>query len=532
MPEKLKEILQKVIDWWNKFTSRQKTVIIGLTATVIFAFAIVIYVTQQPQYVDLITCENASRASEVQGLLDGASIKYKPSADGLKFSVESSQYPTAVWTLGSSGYGADEYTIQQALNGSISTTASDKEKLTQEAYSSKVSKLLTSYSNIKSASVVLNIPPQDGTLSSRKKEASAYITLELESDFPVSGAANIAKAVACWLGNETTANITILDTNSNMLFAGGDDYTTAGIANSMQELQNQGQSMVANEVKKAFYGTNQFDMVDVACSLDMDYATYEETVKKYSAQAGRDEGLIVHEELFESESQNSNNAYVPGTDSNDETTYPSPDSNDSSATQNEQLKDRLVDEAIQYKTTPAGAINYSNSSMSVALIRYHVYREEDVKRQGLLDGDITWEEFKANNAEDVKIEVDDDYYDMASKATRIPRENISIVAYESPQFEDEPGLSVDWTNVTSIVMLVVILALLGFVVLHSMSSKRKALAEEELSVENLLQSTPDAELEDIDVETKSETRKMIEKFVDENPEAAAALLRNWLGEDW
>ena len=39
-------------------------------------------------------------------------------------------------------------------------------------------------------------------------------------------------------------------------------------------------------------------------------------------------------------------------------------------------------------------------------------------------------------------------------------------------------------------------------------------------------------LEDIDLEAKSETRKMVEKFVDENPEAAASLLRNWLNEDW
>ena len=29
-----------------------------------------------------------------------------------------------------------------------------------------------------------------------------------------------------------------------------------------------------------------------------------------------------------------------------------------------------------------------------------------------------------------------------------------------------------------------------------------------------------------------ETRKLIEKFVDENPEAVANLLRNWLNEDW
>ena len=51
-------------------------------------------------------------------------------------------------------------------------------------------------------------------------------------------------------------------------------------------------------------------------------------------------------------------------------------------------------------------------------------------------------------------------------------------------------------------------------------------------MEQLLQSAPEPEIENIDVETKSETRKMIEKFVDENPELAAALLRNWLNEDW
>lgn len=39
-------------------------------------------------------------------------------------------------------------------------------------------------------------------------------------------------------------------------------------------------------------------------------------------------------------------------------------------------------------------------------------------------------------------------------------------------------------------------------------------------------------LEDIGYNEKTETRLLIEKFVDENPEAAAQLLRNWLNEDW
>ena len=65
-----------------------------------------------------------------------------------------------------------------------------------------------------------------------------------------------------------------------------------------------------------------------------------------------------------------------------------------------------------------------------------------------------------------------------------------------------------------------------------MRSAKAAEPEEELSVESLLQSTPAEVLEDIELEEKSETRKLIEKFVDENPEAVASLLRNWLTEDW
>ena len=37
---------------------------------------------------------------------------------------------------------------------------------------------------------------------------------------------------------------------------------------------------------------------------------------------------------------------------------------------------------------------------------------------------------------------------------------------------------------------------------------------------------------EIELEDKSDSRIMIEKFVDENPEAVALLLRNWINEDW
>ena len=170
--------------------------------------------------------------------------------------------------------------------------------------------------------------------------------------------------------------------------------------------------------------------------------------------------------------------------------------------------------------------------MSIAAITYKEIREEDVQAQGLLDG-TTWEEYKLANSADRKLEVDDDLYSVAANATGIPVSNITIVAYESPIFYDKESLQISWTTVLSAFLIILILGLLAFVILRSMGSKKEeAETAPELSVEDLLQSSPEPQLEDIDVENKSETRKMIEKFVDENPEAAAALLRNWLTDDW
>jgi len=150
---------------------------------------------------------------------------------------------------------------------------------------------------------------------------------------------------------------------------------------------------------------------------------------------------------------------------------------------------------------------------------------------GLLDG-ITWDEYKLANSADVKLEVDSDFYQMVSNATGVPIENITIVAYESPLFYDKESLNISWTTVLSAALFILILILLVVVVLRSMATKKEEEQEEEISVETMLQSTPEPEIEDIDVETKSETRKMVEKFVDENPEAAAILLRNWLTDEW
>ena len=37
---------------------------------------------------------------------------------------------------------------------------------------------------------------------------------------------------------------------------------------------------------------------------------------------------------------------------------------------------------------------------------------------------------------------------------------------------------------------------------------------------------------DISIEEQSELKKQIDRFVQQNPDAVAQLLRNWIAEDW
>ena len=91
------------------------------------------------------------------------------------------------------------------------------------------------------------------------------------------------------------------------------------------------------------------------------------------------------------------------------------------------------------------------------------------------------------------------------------------------------------SNIAQIILIVLILALLLIVVLTTFKKNKEeeTVEETELSVDDLLTTTQEHQsVEDIDLESKSEIRLMVEKFVDENPDASAQLLRNWLNEEW
>ena len=132
-----------------------------------------------------------------------------------------------------------------------------------------------------------------------------------------------------------------------------------------------------------------------------------------------------------------------------------------------------------------------------------------MKASGQLDD--RFDEFVAANSERKQVDGDDAVVTAVSNATGIPVANISIIAYQVPMFQYADS-GRDLTDYLQIIIALLVFALLGFVVFRTLRTEKEEEAEEEVTVEDLLEQAQEEELEDIGVSEKSETRMLIEKL--------------------
>lgn len=538
MPEQVQKILDRVVEWWKKFSTKQKTLVISLTAIVIVSLVILGVVVSRPTYTTLIDCENTKQASQVKELLDSnGTIDYKVK-NSTQFVVNTDDESAANMLLGSNdiatmGYDLTKADINSVVDGSFSTTEADKQKLYRNYLETKMAEDLASNELVESAKVSLDIPTDDGTLLSRTQESSASVSLELTGSMDSEQAYSIARFVATALGNNSTEKITILDQKtSKILFSGADQDSDSAILSSKLDTKQKMQSMMKNEVKDMLVDSGMYSDVQVVPNLDVDFSKKEETTHDYSHPEGQDRGEVLSDHEYASDAVGGQ-AAVPGTDSNDDTpTYMTEDGEISSSSITESDLKYAPNEKITKTEDSGGNINYDNSSIAVSATRWIVYSEDDLEKSGQLEG-TTFAEFKEAHSDPVQVQVSEDDLNLISQATGIDTANISFVCYERPQFVESSQKGIGVTDILQILLAVLIFALLGYVVFRSTRKQQEEEPEPELSVEALLEATAEADdLENIGYSEKSETRVMIEKFVDENPSAVALLLRNWLNEDW
>lgn len=272
MAERLKEILNKVLEWWNKFSTKQKTFIVSAGAGLILAFAILITILMKPQYVVLMNCENTKEAAKVTELLENEGLDYKVSDDAYQIKINQKQQSQASMLLAVNDVQAYTYTIDNVSEGGFSTTEADKERRYEFYMETRLANdLVGKFDFVESAHVELYIPENTGTLMKEREESSLTVVLTLKEEFDPDNAPGMAKALAVAVGNKTTENIMIMDSAGNTLFSGGEDSSIAGATTSQLGVKTQWEKKVKNDVRQVMLGTKLFDKVEVAVNLDVDF---------------------------------------------------------------------------------------------------------------------------------------------------------------------------------------------------------------------------------------------------------------------
>ena len=82
MQERLQGILNRIKEWWSKFTTKQKALLISIVTVVVMAIVVLAFIMTRPKMVTLINCESTKEAGTVKDLLEGESIAYEVSKDG------------------------------------------------------------------------------------------------------------------------------------------------------------------------------------------------------------------------------------------------------------------------------------------------------------------------------------------------------------------------------------------------------------------------------------------------------------------
>ena len=530
MTEKLKEISTNLLKQWNKYTSKQKTLIVSVLCVVVFALILLVVVLGRTEYEVLTVNEDTKQASEVVDLLESEGIEYKLDSDQVTVWVDLKRYSDAVLLLASNDMPTSGLTLDELLDNSLSTTNNDRKLKLNLYMQNQLRNYIITMEGVEDAHVYY-IPVEDSnSILIGSKDISAGVLLKVNKNFEISTAKTIAEVVASVIGNESSEKIKVADTNGNLLY-GGEQDLYSGTASSNEDFKERLKNTFINNLYMGFIKIG-FSDVEIMPNLKFNMDRVSELYTEYLPTEGEEQGVYGHYYSYSSENAGSTAGGIPGTSSNDETDYMFPDA--SSTTGNVEIEeiDYMPNERITNTEFEVGAVIPEESSISIVLREVVNITEEELEMRGELE-DISFDEYVYENGESQRLEVEPDIYTMVSLATGIAEEDIQIMAYSQPIFIPKVVEEKSLTNYLQIALAILIVVFIIFVVFKGVSPVEVTELEPELSVEELLTTTKEEKsIEDIELGETSEVRKMVDKFVDENPEEAAQLLRNWLNEDW
>lgn len=533
MQERLKQLPKRILELWNKYTTKQKTIIVSVFSCVVLALAILIVLLTRTKYVTLSTFESTTIAAGVVSLLEENQIENKLLEDQLTVEVDEKRQTDAVVLLAQSDLQDTGFGIDDLLNTSISTTSGERLLRNHLKLQSDLKKNIEAMVGVDRATI--NYVPQDSsaTILTSQKDTKASIFLEVNEEFDEERTPEaVAVAVAFALGNSSTEQIRVVNQYGIVLYDGPKPEDPEMTKDEIKAFKDE-ISQAYERLVYAGFVANGYELTEVLPSITVNMDKKETyTERLYPDNPDMEQGYYSHYESY-SASGVTGDGDIPGTDSNDEPDYYLVGSMGGSSSIDSESIDYVLNKQITNEVYETGVVDKNASSISVVATHIVEYTEAELRLEGILNEEMSYEQYKLLHKEPTKTEPSEDLYEMVAKGTGIPLENIHITTYNQYRFIEEYEEPMDWEFILTIVLAVLILAFLLYVVFRGMKPVEVTEVEPELNFSEILaEHGNNASLEDVEFGEKSETRILIEKFFDENPESVAMLLRSWLNEEY
>jgi flagellar M-ring protein FliF len=520
MPEGISKLLSKIKTFWKELDKSQKTRIYVMASILLIAVIVTMTVTLRVNYVELFDSAVDINLQPVVAYLEENGIRYKKGTNQIL--VDSRRKKDIEFDLTTQGLVSPEVTFADTWSKlSLNATESDKAHLWKNYLTNDLVYKMKKFKNVRNATVQYSKPEQTFWLTDdAKDQGSAYVMLETIKPLAPDQVDAAARVVAASLG-VPPENVTIVDQNLNPLSR--NDGSDMAKATTQDEMRRQRRIELENKVydhfKVGVVQSADYDTMSVSANPVLDFDTLKSTSKQYSAPDSDGEGFRNSYETLEENLKNGDAGDIPGTDTNPGTSpsYQSGDNTNSEYNKSQSVESRLFNETNSETEKALGKLISSQSSMSITLWYGKTVLTPDNLNQEYLDN--------------VK--------QLASKATGIPAQNITVGIQK---LVPEPTPVVRLTDTLMELLdkfgfYALMLILLIIMVLTAMPKKKSA-ARDAAALEAAAaggageSGKPAMEIQDINIEEQSELKKQIEKFVQQNPDAVAQLLRNWLAEDW
>lgn len=533
--EALNNLWNNIKEKWNNLSKENKRLVIILGAVALIIITVSLFLIFRTNYTQLFAEEvDGETLNGVCEVLDSNGYKYKLNMTGDNILVDEKIKSKAKIAIAGSELPSSKYTWKDAIDqNTLGLTDTEKKNIYKLAAEDTLASDLESIDGVKSAKVTLTLPNDDVFAIKNTKASQAAVVLNLTRSLSQQQIKGIATHVKLSVEGLLDDNISIIDSNANVLYPFFDSSTGVGMTSTYDQIRESRKESVAKGVRELL--DPLYDSVMVTVNLQMNFDKYQETYEEVSSPLGEDAkvGLISEQHVANEEGSQTANGGEPGYGSNDEDiSYQLQDTGSNSESKSN-ATDTIyqLNKRVSQTEKEVGQVDLNGSSLSIIVYQTKEY-DYDTLNKAKTFKDISWKEYKDKiKAESNQLEIPEALIESIKTATGI--EDITMNGYVKPKFVDPSveGLSV-WLNVIPIIILLGIIGVVAFILIKKTSEVKVVETEPELSVEKLLSSTQEKENDLPEIqEYVSDSFKRISEFVDDKPELVAQLLRNWINED-